>query len=83
MMYIMPLMFLGIFNKYSSALSYYYFLANVITFIQIYVFRFIVNEDALKSKIEANKIRKVNAKKSGFQKKLEEMAKSRGYQPKK
>ena len=83
MMYIMPLMFLGIFNKYSSALSYYYFLANVITFIQMYVFRFIVNEDSLKRKIESNKIRKVTVKKSGFQQKLEEMAKKRGYNQKK
>ena len=34
MMYIMPIMFLGIFNSYSSGLSYYYMLANIITFLQ-------------------------------------------------
>jgi len=83
MMYIMPLMFLGIFNKYSSALSYYYFLTNIITFIQMYVFRFIIDENKLKLKIESNKSRKITVKKSGFQQKLEEMAKKRGYNQKK
>ncbi len=83
MMYMMPVMFLGIFNNFSSALSYYYFLTNIITFIQMFMFRFIIDEDALKRKIEANKNRKVTVKKSGFQKKLEDMAKKRGYQPKK
>jgi len=74
MMYIMPVMFLGIFNNFSSALSYYYFLTNIITFIQMFIFRFIVDEEALKRKIEANKLRKTSNKKSAFQKKLEEMA---------
>jgi len=83
MMYMMPVMFLGIFNNYSSALSYYYFLTNIITFAQMYVFRFIIDEDELKRKIEANKSKKVEIKKSGFQKRLEDMAKKRGYQPKK
>lgn len=83
MMYMMPVMFLGIFNNYSAALSYYYFLTNIITFLQMYIFRFIINEEELKRKIEANKSRKVEVKKSGFQKRLEEMAKQRGYKPKK
>ena len=83
MMYMMPLMFLGIFNNYSAALSYYYFLTNIITFVQMYIFRFIINEEKLKRRIEANKNRKLEVKKSGFQKRLEEMAKQKGYKPKK
>ncbi|MCF8229582.1 MAG: membrane protein insertase YidC, partial [Bacteroidales bacterium] len=79
MMYIMPVMFLGIFNNYSAALSYYYFLANVITFAQMYVFRAFVNEDKLRLKIQEAK--KKPKKKSGFQKRLEEAAKKRGYKP--
>lgn len=78
MMYLMPIMFLGIFNNYASGLSYYYFLANIITFGQMYVFRYAVNEDKLRKQIESNKKKKV--KKSGFQKRLEEAAKKRGYQ---
>jgi YidC/Oxa1 family membrane protein insertase len=76
MMYIMPIMFLGIFNNYASGLSYYYFLANVITFIQMYAFRALINEDKLRLKIEENK--KKPKKKSAFQKRLEEAAKQRG-----
>jgi YidC/Oxa1 family membrane protein insertase len=74
----MPIMFLGLFNNYASGLSYYYFLANVITFVQMYIFRLAINEDKLRAKIEANKKKPV--KKSGFQKRLEEAAKKRGYQ---
>ncbi len=76
MMYLMPIMFLGIFNNYASGLSYYYFLANVITFLQMYAFRVMVNEDKLRAKIEANK-KKAPKKKSGFTKRLEEAAKQR------
>ncbi|HDO27544.1 MAG TPA: membrane protein insertase YidC [Bacteroidetes bacterium] len=76
MMYIMPVMFLGIFNNYASGLSYYYFLANIITFGQMFVFRYLVNEDKLRAQIEANK--KKPRKTSNFQKRLEEAAKKRG-----
>jgi YidC/Oxa1 family membrane protein insertase len=82
MMYLMPIMFLGIFNGYASGLSYYYFLANIITFGQMFVFRYAINEDKLRAKIEINK-KKPAKKKSGFQKRLEEAAKQRGYNPKK
>ncbi len=76
MMYIMPIMFLGIFNNYASGLSYYYFLANVITFIQMYAFRALIDEDKLRRKIEENK--KKPKKKSAFQKRLEEAARQKG-----
>jgi len=82
MMYLMPIMFLGIFNGYASGLSYYYFLANIITFGQMFVFRYAINEDKLRAKIEIAK-KKPKKKKSGFQKRLEEAAKQRGYNPKK
>jgi len=77
MMYIMPIMFLGIFNNYAAGLSYYYFLANIITFLQMYLFKYAINEEKLLKQIEANK--KKPRKKSGFQKRLEEAAKQRGY----
>jgi YidC/Oxa1 family membrane protein insertase len=77
MMYLMPIMFLGIFNNYASGLSYYYLLVNLITFAQMYIFRWFIDEDKLHRKIEAKKQKPV--KKSGFQKRLEDMAKQRGY----
>ncbi|MBI1287608.1 MAG: membrane protein insertase YidC [Flavobacteriales bacterium] len=82
MMYLMPVMMLGWFNNYASGLSYYYFLANMITFAQNFAFKKFVDEDALHKKLQENK--KKPQKKSGFQKRLEDMAKERGYQaPKK
>lgn len=81
MMYLMPIMFLGIFNNYASGLSYYYFLANVITFGQMFVFRYAINEDKLRATIERNK-KKPPKKKSAFQKRLEEAAKQKGYNKK-
>jgi YidC/Oxa1 family membrane protein insertase len=79
MMYLMPIMFLGIFNNYSSGLSYYYLLVNLLTFAQMYIFRWFVNEDKLHKKIQENKMKPVKV--SGFQKRLEDMAKKRGYNP--
>jgi YidC/Oxa1 family membrane protein insertase len=82
MMYIMPIMFLFILNSYSSGLSYYYFLANVITIGQTYLMRFFVDEDKIHAQLQANKKKPIQ--KSNFQKRLEDMAKQRGVQmPKK
>lgn len=82
-MYIMPIMFLGFFNNYAAALSFYYFLSTCITIIQNFVIRkFVIDEDKLHKQIQESKKKKVNVKKSKFQKKLEDMAKSRGVDPK-
>jgi YidC/Oxa1 family membrane protein insertase len=82
MMYMMPVMFLFILNSYSSGLSYYYFLANLITIGQTYVIRAFVDEDKIRTQLQVNKKKPV--KKSNFQKRLEDMAKQRGVQmPKK
>ncbi len=81
MMYLMPIMFLGFFNSYSSGLSYYYLLANLFTFAQMYLMRKVVNEKKLHARIQENKKKPVV--KSGFQKRLEEMAKQQGYNTRK
>jgi YidC/Oxa1 family membrane protein insertase len=81
MMYLMPVMFLGFFNNYAAGLSYYYFLANVITFIQMFAFRMLINEDKIYAKIQENKKKPV--KKSNFAKRLEEMQKIQQQQQQK
>ncbi len=78
MMYLMPIMFLGIFNSYSAGLSYYYLLVNLFTFLQMYLFKIFINEDRLRKKIEQAKKKPV--KKSNFQKRLEEMQKQQQQQ---
>ncbi|HQI69317.1 MAG TPA: membrane protein insertase YidC [Bacteroidales bacterium] len=80
-MYAMPVMFLGFFNDYASGLSYYYLLANLITFAQMFLFRKFVNEEKIHARIQENKKKPVKV--SGFQKRLEEMSKKRGYPVKK
>ena len=80
MMYIMPIMFLGIFNSYSAGLSYYYMLANIITFIQMFVFRKMINEDKVRATIEENK--RKPQKKSRFQQRLEAAQKMQQQQAK-
>lgn len=78
MMYLMPIVFLGVFNNYAAGLSYYYFLANMITFGQQYLFKVFIDEDKLHRQLQENK--KKPMKKSAFQKKLEDMAKQRGLE---
>lgn len=78
MMYIMPIMFLGIFNSYSAGLSYYYMLANIITFLQMYIFRKMINEDRVRATIEENK--RKPQKKSRFMQRLEEAQKAQQRQ---
>ncbi|MCK5730547.1 MAG: membrane protein insertase YidC [Draconibacterium sp.] len=82
MMYMMPVMFLFILNSYPSGLSYYYFLANLITIGQTLLIRNFVDDDKIRAQLQVNK--KKIVKKSNFQKRLEDMSKQRGIKsPKK
>nr|MDQ3047417.1 membrane protein insertase YidC [Bacteroidota bacterium] len=79
MMYLMPILFLGFMNSYSAGLSWYYFLANMITFGQTWFMqKFVINHEALHAKIQENK--KKPTKVSKFQQKLEQMTKERQQQ---
>ncbi len=79
--YLMPIVFLGFFNKYPAALSYYYFLSNCVTFTQQWAIKKFVDEGKLMAQIKDAQSKKGEVKKSAFQKRLEEMAKSRGIEP--
>jgi len=72
-MYFMPVIFLLVMNNYSSALSYYYFLANIITFAQQAIIRRGIDDKQLYTMLQENKKKPIQ--KSKFQQKLEEMAK--------
>lgn len=75
MAYIFPVMLLGIFNNLPAALTYYYSLSNVVAFSQQYIIKnYIIDEDAIHKKIQANKKKPV--KKSKLQERLENMAKA-------
>ncbi len=79
MMYLMPVLFLGFFNNYSAGLSYYYFLSNIFGFGQQYLFKAFIDENKIHAQIQEN--RKKPVKKSGFQQRLEQIAKERGIKP--
>lgn len=70
MIYLMPIMFLPFLNKFSAGLSYYYTLANIISFGQMFVIRYFVDEKKLHAQIEEHK-KKPAKPASGFQQKLQ------------
>lgn len=78
MMYFMPVIFLAVMNKYAAGLSWYYFLANMFTFLQNYVMKLVIKDIKIRAQLEANM--KKPAKKGGFAQRLEEMAKQRQQQ---
>ena len=73
-LYFMPLFLLVLCNNFSSGLSYYYMLSNLITIIQTWVIRkYFVDEKALYAKLQAKAATSKPAKKSKFQQRLDEM----------
>ena len=77
MMYLMPVMMLLWFNSYAAGLSYYYFIANMITFAQTMIIRSRINDEDILKKLQTKKVKP--KKKSSFQERLEKMAKEKGY----
>ena len=75
MMYLMPVMFMFMFNSYASGLSYYYFISTLITVIQTYAIRATVDENKLLAELHAKRNAKKGTvkKKSGFMERLEKM----------
>jgi YidC/Oxa1 family membrane protein insertase len=64
MLYVMPVMMLAFFNSYSSGLTYYYFLSNVITIAQTTIIRkYFVDEEALRKKLNDRAAKNQNAPK--------------------
>jgi len=58
MMYIMPVMFIFIFNGYSSGLNYYYFISGLIGILTMVILRKTTDEKKLLAQLEANKEKK-------------------------
>ena len=80
--YISPLIFFGILNVYPSGLNYYYFLANMMTFLQQYLIRYMVDDKKIHSQIQENKKKpEEKKKKTGFSAKLEEMMRQQQQLP--
>ncbi|OYX14537.1 MAG: membrane protein insertase YidC, partial [Algoriphagus sp. 32-45-6] len=74
--YIMPVMFMFILNSYPAGLSFYYFVSNMLTFGQQALIKLFVDDAKIRQKVEENKVKNVNKKKSKFQQKLEDAMKA-------
>ena len=73
MMYLMPVMFLFIFNDYAAGLSYYYLVSLLMTIIQTMIFRWTIDDKKVLAQMEENAKKRATKKKTGFAARLEAM----------
>jgi YidC/Oxa1 family membrane protein insertase len=73
--YIMPVMFMFVLNSYPAGLSFYYFVSNIFTFGQQALIKLFVDDAKIREKVEENKLKNVDKKKSKFQQRLEDAMK--------
>ena len=75
-LYFMPIFLLVLCNNFSSGLSYYYMLSNLITIIQTWVIRkYFVDEKKIYEQLQAKASSAKSKPKSKWQMRLEEMQK--------
>jgi YidC/Oxa1 family membrane protein insertase len=77
MQYMMPIVFMFVLNSFPAALSFYYFVSNLVTFGQQALIRKFVDEEKIKRILDENRKKNVSKKKSKFQMKLEEAMKAK------
>ncbi|GHN01362.1 membrane protein insertase YidC [Cytophagales bacterium WSM2-2] len=76
--YVMPVVFMFVLNSFSSGLSFYYFISNLITFSQQAVIKRFVDEDKIKSIMDENRKKAASGvgKKSKFMTKIQDAMKA-------
>ena len=72
MSYIMPVVFMFILNSLPAGLSFYYLVSNVVSIIQQQVIKRFVDEGSLRQKLDENKVKNANKKKTGFAARIED-----------
>lgn len=81
--YVMPLIFMFVLNSYPAGLNLYYLVSNVLSLVQQMVIRRFIDDEAIRKKLEENKVKNANKPKSSFQIKLEEALKNQQQRNKK
>ncbi len=81
--YMMPVIFMFVLNSYPAALSFYYFISNLVTFGQQVVIRRFVDEEKIRKVLDENKKNAGSKKKSKFQQRLEDAMKAQAKKSKK
>ncbi|HSI90586.1 MAG TPA: membrane protein insertase YidC, partial [Adhaeribacter sp.] len=70
--YLMPLVFMFVINSMPAGLSFYYFVSNMVTFGQQAVIRRFVDDNKIRQKLEANKVKNKDKKPGGFAARMQE-----------
>ncbi|MDB4835229.1 membrane protein insertase YidC [Cyclobacteriaceae bacterium] len=85
--YLMPVMFFFVLNDFAAGLTWYYFIANIVTISQQKLASQFIDKDKIRAQMEENKknydSKEKSGKKSGFRQRLEEAQKLRAAQAKK
>ena len=81
--YIMPVVFMFILNSLPAGLSFYYFVSNVVSIGQQQIIKRFVDEEKLHKKLQENKVKNANKKKTGFAARIEEAMRSAAEEQKK
>ncbi|WP_439482413.1 membrane protein insertase YidC [Cyclobacterium plantarum] len=74
--YIMPVVFMFVLNSFPAALSFYYFVSNMVTFGQQALIKQFVDDSKIREKVEESKAKNANKKKSKFQMRIEQAMKA-------
>ena len=74
--YIMPVVFMFVLNSFPAALSFYYFVSNMVTFGQQALIKQFVDDSKIRQKVEESKAKNANKKKSKFQMRIEQAMKA-------
>ena len=74
--YLMPLVFFFVLNSFAAGLTWYYLVSNLVTMGQQAITRRFVDDDKVRAKLEANKIKNKDKKPSGFSARLADAMKA-------
>ncbi|WP_460623350.1 membrane protein insertase YidC [Hymenobacter tenuis] len=74
--YLMPLVFFFVLNDFAAGLTWYYLVSNLVTLGQQALTRRFVDDNKVRAKLEANKVKNKDKKPGGFQARLAEAMKT-------
>ncbi|SNC74686.1 YidC/Oxa1 family membrane protein insertase [Hymenobacter gelipurpurascens] len=74
--YLMPLVFFFVLNSFSSGLTWYYLISNLVTLAQQAITRRFVDDTKVRAKLEANKVKNKDKKPGGFSARLQDAMKA-------
>ena len=74
--YLMPLIFFFVLNSFAAGLTWYYLVSNLVTMAQQAITRRFVDDDKVRAKLEANKVKNKDKKPGGFSARLADAMKA-------